>query len=236
MTVALKTFPVFRGVCRTFADSGRPLAEVSDVELFEVIVSAAERVGPEIPFDDDLVPLAGTLEDRLGNGWFAEPTPTADQAYFAVTEGISQVALTRPPLGSTAVIDDKPRGAWWTSSRLPDGTSCWSRGESLIGTPETRARGEFVPRTEHWSTLDVADAAIYRIESTSDFARLLVDYPLEGSAFPRVDWVTVAADFDAVHLSARGLVYTQSVPIETSQGTSALRGWNCESTAWLRTP
>jgi hypothetical protein len=236
MTTARLAFPVFRGVCGAFRDSGWPLAEVSDVDLFEVIASVAEWVGPETPVDADLEPLAEALEARLRGGWFAEPTPTADQAHFAVAAELPRVALTRPAPASTATIDDKPRGAWWTSSRLPDGSSCWSHSESLVGTPETRASGEHPIRTERWYAPDFSRTRLYRIESAPDFARLLAEYPLADSVFPRVDWLAVAEDFDAVHLCARGLVYTQGVPIETNRGTSALRGWNCESTAWLREP
>jgi hypothetical protein len=92
---------------------------------------------------------------------------------------------------------------------LPDGTSCWSRSEILVGTPETRAAGQFPARREHWTTVDVTAARIHRIEDPADFSVLL---------------------------AARGLVYTQDVPIATSRGTSALCGWNCESTAWLTEP
>jgi hypothetical protein len=180
--------------------------------------------------------VAEELKGRLSGGWFAEPTPTPAQAHFAVEPGHPRVALAHPPPDSTRVVDDKPRGAWWTSSMLPDGTSCWSRSESLVGTPETRAAGEHPARREHWTTVDLTAARIHRIERAADYAALLAEYPLEASAFPRVDWIAVAGDFDAVHLTARGLVYTQDVPIDTLRGPSALRGWNCESTAWLTEP
>jgi hypothetical protein len=236
MTEASLERPLFRDVCRSLVRVGLPLAELSDVELFEVIAAAAERVGPETGPDVDPRPVAAELEARLSAGWFAEPTPTSAQAHFGAVGEHSRVALALPDHRGTRVIDDKPNGAWWTSSMLPDGTSCWSRAESLVGTPETRAAGQFPARQEHWITVDVAAARIHRIERPVDFSVLLEEYPLSGSVFPRVDWIAVAADFDAVHLTARGLVYTQDVPIGTSRGHSALRGWNCESTAWLTEP
>ncbi|MFF4596835.1 hypothetical protein [Amycolatopsis sp. NPDC001319] len=228
--------PLFSAVCRALVRAGLPLVELSDVDLFEVIAATAEWVGPEAGPEVDPRPVAEELENRLSGGWFAESTPSEAQAHFSVAPEPPRVALVRPEPGSTRVFDDKPRGAWWTSSRLPDGTSCWSRSESLVGTPETRAAGEVPPRREHWVTVDLTAARIHRIERAADFAVLLAEYPLGGSGFPRVDWLAVAEDFDAVHLSARGLVYTQDVPIATDRGTSALRGWNCESTAWLTEP
>ncbi|GAA2978607.1 hypothetical protein [Actinokineospora diospyrosa] len=236
MTVALREFPILRGVCRAIADSGGELADLSDVELFEAVVAAAEWVGDPIPVDERLAPLAAAVGERLRAGWFAEVTPGREQARFSAVAEPIDIALTRPPLDSTAVIDDKPRGAWWTSSRLPDGTSAWSRAETVLGTPESRAAGDDATRQERWWTVDTASARIHRIESTSDYLELLERHPLAGSAVPRVDWVAAATEFDAVHLSAAGLVHTQSVPVETSRGTTALRGWNCESTAWLRAP
>ncbi|WP_026422107.1 hypothetical protein [Actinokineospora inagensis] len=236
MTEALRELPVLRGVCRALADSGRPLDDLSDVELYETVVTVAEWVGDPIPVTADLAELVPAVEDRLRSGWFAEHSPTPDQAHFSATTEPVDIRLITPPPTSTTVFDDKPRGAWWTSSRLPDGTSTWSRAETVLGTPETRAAGKDLVRQEHWWTIDVAAAKIYRIESTVDYLDLLERFPLTNSAVPRVDWRTAATEFDAVHLSARGLVHTQSALVKTSRGTTALRGWNSESTAWLRSP
>jgi hypothetical protein len=83
--------------------------------------------------------------------------------------------------------------------------------------------------------IDTGSSAIYRISSPTDFSRLLASYPRKGG-HAGVDWIAVAKDFDGVHLTARGLVMTQGVKVPAERGEAALEGWDCESTAWLRTP
>ncbi|HWE91956.1 MAG TPA: hypothetical protein VG317_21010 [Pseudonocardiaceae bacterium] len=78
-----------------------------------MIAAVAERVRPAVPADAELVPLAETLEARLAGGSFAEPTPTADQAHFAVAEAHPRVELTARrsaarPLSTTSRVADFP--------------------------------------------------------------------------------------------------------------------------------
>jgi hypothetical protein len=48
------------------------------------------------------------------------------------------------------------------------------------------------------------------------------------------DWVAVAADWDAVHLSWPGLVSTEGTVVDLDDGdVTMLRGWGSERTAWL---
>jgi hypothetical protein len=59
--------------------------------------------------------------------------------------------------------------------------------------------------------------------------------------FPRIvrdrvdlDWSRVAEAYDAIHLSALGLIRTQDVG--TGQEVRPLHSWDAESTVWLRPP
>jgi hypothetical protein len=48
------------------------------------------------------------------------------------------------------------------------------------------------------------------------------------------DWVAVAADWDAVHLSWMGFVSTEGTVVDLDDGdVTMLRGWGTERTAWL---
>jgi hypothetical protein len=51
-----------------------------------------------------------------------------------------------------------------------------------------------------------------------------------------VRWDAVARHFNAVHLTARGLVTAHDVAVTTPHGEAKLFGWDSESTAWLRAP
>jgi hypothetical protein len=229
---ALRTAPVFRDLSRKFARWGWPPEEDSDSDLFEKIVTIAQWNVPSAEFDTDgekaVLPYARRLLARLDSGWFAIPSPTPKQAWFSYSPVFPEVQLSEGDSG-------KPLGALWTSSYLPDGTSTWSHCEDVLGTPESRAKGEDPPRTEYTVDIDTGGSAIYRISSPADFSRLLASYPRKGG-HARVDWIAVAKEFDGVHLTARGLVMTQGAKVPTERGEAALERWDCESTAWLRTP
>ncbi|MEV7416000.1 hypothetical protein [Streptomyces sp. NPDC089919] len=90
-----------------------------------------------------------------------------------------------------------------------------------------------------WRDLDAdrAELDVSTIRGAADYARLCDRYGApDGADGVRVAWDRVAADHHAVHLTLGGLLLTQGRPVETRHGTAVLRGWDCESTAWLRLP
>lgn len=48
------------------------------------------------------------------------------------------------------------------------------------------------------------------------------------------EWSAVAKHWDAVHLSVGGWLTAEDVTYESAGQTTELRGWNLESTVWLR--
>lgn len=127
-------------------------------------------------------------------------------------------------------LGGKPVGALWTSSMLPDGVSAWQRSEGSEFPGQGRR-----PKLLHVGPDDLD--RVYAIRDVGDYARLVANYPRRVSGDEvAVDWVRVARDFVAVHLTAAGLARAQNHQVETDAGYTMLRGWDAESTAWLSVP
>ena len=48
------------------------------------------------------------------------------------------------------------------------------------------------------------------------------------------DWSALSRDWDGVHLSIGGWLTAEDVPYQSEGQTTELRGWDMESTVWLR--
>ncbi|GAA0926839.1 hypothetical protein [Pseudonocardia zijingensis] len=223
--------PVLIELVRQLGDSVHELDLIDDVELYEEIVFAVghqhstpdfhERAAPHL---DDAEAL---VRERLGKGWFAERSVPAPQAWYSATGRIGKLVLREET--NDLPIGEKPAGALWTSSFLPDGRSAWAFGEASA-YPEL-SRSLF---TLHF---DVQDVRRFQIATPEDYRELVMRYPrpmANGRAL--VDWLAAAADLDAVRLTAAGLVFAQGVRMQTTHGMAQLRGWDAESTAWLNRP
>ncbi len=130
----------------------------------------------------------------------------------------------------------KPLHAMWTSTLFGGNSSMW------LDHPEGTDEPFF------WMLAATPQARVAEIHSPAnwwDFASRYRD-PSPGyvynpqaqrtAAFERLDpdWSRVAADWDAVHLSIGGYLTAEDVPFERDGVTTELRGWNLESTVWLR--
>jgi len=119
----------------------------------------------------------------------------------------------------------KPMGGLWTSTFTPDREYCsdwiewccsempeWVSGECYLIKPSN-------------------DVKVYEINSKEDFENLYMKYPRNikiGDYIHRgIDWEKVCKDYDAVHLTERGL---------SEIGTSlyGFELWDVESTFWCR--
>lgn len=170
----------------------------------------------------ELDPTAAAVMRRLSTGPLAATSPRSPQARFARHATPAAVTLVDRP-----TPDDKPAGALWTSSFLPDGTSMWQWGEwAEFG----RDRPLFA------LTFDPAGVRLCTIGSAADYERLVNRYPRSIDNHTQVDWIRAAEHFDAVHLTVSGLLTAQHVPVAAPHGTAMLTGWDAESTAWLRLP
>ncbi|HEV3102901.1 MAG TPA: hypothetical protein VG426_11275 [Candidatus Dormibacteraeota bacterium] len=123
----------------------------------------------------------------------------------------------------------KPRQAIWTSSPVRGGLPAgWI--EWLVSGEDQRPGPYSV-----WRMLVGKEARIFEIHSPGDWHRLATTYAGVSSGREKnPDWMLVSRDWDAVHLSVGGLLTAQAVAVESEAGTTTLRGWDVESTVWLR--
>lgn len=120
-------------------------------------------------------------------------------------------------LDHTARASRKPHGGLWTSTWTGDGSD-WTRWCEDDG---------FRVPSEEWSGLlltPCADARIYTIDDIDDLRALVRQYPAGDVA----DYVAVAREFDAIHLTDAGQWATR-MTLDLD-----LYGWDCESTVWFR--
>jgi hypothetical protein len=223
--------PVLIELVRLLGDSVYHLGSVDDGDLYEEIVFAVghqhstpdfhERPAPDLDAAEELV------RGRLAMGWFAERSVPTPQAWNSATGRISDIALSE--VTNHLPIGEKPAGAIWTSSFLPDGRSAWAIGEA--GAYPDADRMLFALHFDQPAVRSVV------IATPEHYRQLVMRYPRsmsDGRAL--VDWLAAATDIDAVRLTAAGLVFAQNVRMSTPHGVAQLRGWDAESTAWLTRP
>ena len=151
-------------------------------------------------------------------------------------------------------IEDPDRhigGEWW-SIPFANGTTETTRARDGIG-----ALGVFLEEDSSSNEARVQPVRIYgapriyEITGPQDWANLVDTYPLPVPASRRSvwydttgeyrdwfipDWVSVAADYDAVHLTMMAYLTTPGVaiPLSANAGATVLAGWNPDATFWLR--
>jgi hypothetical protein len=223
--------PVLIELVRLLDESMGDLGSVDDVDLYEWIVFAVAHQYSSSNFHERLAPdlddAEALLRDRLSQGWFGQRPVPAPQAWFNAEGLIGDVVLRT--VTNDLVIGEKPPGALWTSSFLPDGRSAWAIGESSAYPNSSRRLFAM--------DFDQAATRAFEVSTPEDYQRLVTRYPRpmpDGRAL--VDWIAAGTDLDAVRLTAAGLVFAHNVRVPTPYGVAQLRGWDAESTAWLNRP
>jgi len=151
-------------------------------------------------------------------------------------------------------IEDPDRhigGEWW-SIPFANGTTETTRARDGIG-----ALGVFLEEDSSSNEARVQPVRIYgapriyEITGPQDWANLVDTYPLPVPASRRSvwydttgeyrdwfipDWVSVSADYDAVHLTMMAYLTTPGVaiPLSANAGATVLAGWDPDATFWLR--
>ncbi|GLZ40016.1 hypothetical protein [Actinokineospora sp. NBRC 105648] len=221
--------PVLIELClllRDFLADTDQVDHLADVDLYRHVTFAASlrhsgreftaRPAPEI---ED---MAAAVLRRVSTGPLGDAALRSPQSRFADDAAPRAISL----VDGTAA-DDKPGGALWTSSFLPDGTSTWQWGEWA----------EFGHDRQLFTvTFDPAAVRVFTIGSPADYERLVNHYPRSVNGSTRVHWAQAAEDIDAVHLTVSGLLTAQYVPVVAPCGAAVLTGWDAESTAWLHLP
>jgi hypothetical protein len=201
------------------------IASMSEASLYRHVVAAALCISEPVaaaPLDANearrLARVAEAVDAASGSRWWSAPWWSRPQIWLSGEHEPPRPEPSLPPARG------KPPAVLWTSSAV-DGLPCafWPVVESgvLAG-----------PRTWWAWRLEFDEAPmVLEIDSVEDWRRLCDQYPgAEGGPA----WRDVSKDFDAVHLTTRGLLRNQGRTVETSHGPAVLLGWDAESTGWFR--
>jgi hypothetical protein len=99
-----------------------------------------------------------------------------------------------------------------------------------------------------WPVSVSLDARVFEVTSLDSWAELVGRYPLDVPDSRRHDWwrvtglnehwllpdyVAVAADYDAIHLTAAAYLSAAGRPVRAGDGFTMLAGWDPDQTYWL---
>jgi hypothetical protein len=122
----------------------------------------------------------------------------------------------------------KPRQALWTCTLADSLVTDWIE---WMRFGEDHRRGPY----KCWRLVVDPGARVFEIRAAEDWLRLVGAYGIQrsdGQIMP--DWRLVARDWEAVHLSLGGLLSAERVVMPIGASSTALEGWNMESTVWFR--
>ena len=204
----------------------------SEIDLYwDIIFGAAHQHSVENfteRSDPKLDRTADLIDQRLSSGWLAGPKLESPQSVFNNRTELRPVRISNP--SGYLLAADKPVGALWTSSFLPDGESAWERLERSEFSQLNRSPIQFKFDLE-------VDEKVRTIRSVADYVELVESYPRKVSTDRvAVDWEGLSRGYTAVTLAASGLARAQNFRIYTEIGLAELTGWDAESTAWLHLP
>ncbi|ORI26643.1 hypothetical protein [Rhodococcus sp. 1168] len=147
--------------------------------------------------------------------------------------------------------DSRVGGEWW-SIPSPSSALSTTRAREGLGALELMLEEDSSGGGEArvWPVHVVGEPRMYEISNPTDWARLVDSYPLAVPESKRSDWfettgeyrqwvipdwVAVAGDYDAVHLSIHGYLTTPglAIPLSDSDGATVLGGWDPDATWWL---
>ncbi|QUR68282.1 hypothetical protein [Mycobacterium spongiae] len=148
--------------------------------------------------------------------------------------------LREPVIVNRNPLSALPGGAFWTSTPISDGKDSWTVcGENL-------SRED--PRWEVY--FDIDSVRVARVDSARDWIELIESHPIIAGSCKYPDWPAIAESWDAVHLSAAGLLLAHPTISTTRFVASDVCGeahsqagpyasvadWSAVSTAWLHRP
>ncbi|GLY51466.1 hypothetical protein Lesp01_51220 [Lentzea sp. NBRC 102530] len=221
--------PAMFELAKSFVDRTEGIEKFDDVQFYDEIVFAVRSKYSTDRFvtrrAPELLSVVHRIESRLDRGWFHKIGLTSPQARYASKPEATTGSIQD---GVPDTVMQKPQGALWTSSFLPDGRSAWAEQE--VASSHSARRLYRVVFAE-------SDVRAYTLDSLSDFTQLLDLYPsVDDVGRVAVAWSKMASDFDAVHMTARGLLAIEGVEVQARNGVGRLVGWDAESTAWFRFP
>lgn len=223
-------------VCEGFA-SARPLTDLSEAALYELVVGAAVEISAEKwsaapgrfwPWEER---APADAVDRLAR---AVPASAAARWWSGGVFDRAQVWLGpehADPVGrqSHVACAGKAPTQIWTSSALAGHASAWwpVMKDGADGPPPDGPNSI-------WRLTPLPRARVFEIRTPADYRWFCETLPgpvVDGRLGP--DWEAAAEHFDGIHLTVEGLIRVQGLEIDTSRGPAMLEAWDAESTAWL---
>jgi hypothetical protein len=159
-------------------------------------------------------PMDMYRQQWITSGWNIDPP--SEQCFIA------------PQTDAPAAI--KPvRIGLWTSTAAVGECSMWR----AYLQPGSDIRGRLVPWHMWFLAID-ENVKIVEITNALEWCRFVCAYPRihEGCLYP--DWVKVAQEFDAVHMTLSAIAAAQRFSFSTPHGVIPPESWDVESTFWLK--
>ena len=178
-----------------------------------------------------LADQATALASRMSSWW--NPLDRGAQVWIGKDVSVPAADRISIDLERFGLETTKPKRAMWTSTRSGGNISQWlSHGE--------RQGAAFA-----WGLRVSSEARVAEIHGPEDWRSFAVAYRDATPGYvpndrtnsaERIDpdWRRVAVDWDGVHLSTGGYLTAEDVPVSRDGMVTELRGWDLESTVWLR--
>jgi hypothetical protein len=140
-----------------------------------------------------------------------------------------ETAFTAPSLVSDHKPDVKPFGlGLYTSTAMSVGCSMW---RAFLGPDSSM----MWPQPWYTWVLKVErDIRVAEIASATKWVEFVCDYASVSDGFVYPDWVMVAQEFDAIHVTLPAIVAAQGFHFSTLRGVIPPAFWDVETTFWLR--
>lgn len=142
-------------------------------------------------------------------------------------------------------------GVWWSSPSGNNPIPTSTRALAGLGSIKLIWEEDSFDQSDAlvWPLALTSPARVYEIDGPDAWSELVARYPLDVSASRRHDWyratgrdggwqvpdyVAVAADWDAIHLTAAGYLSTVLRALPAGDGyATVLAGWDPDQTWWL---
>jgi hypothetical protein len=85
-----------------------------------------------------------------------------------------------------------------------------------------------------WALLIDEDVKVVEITSAAKWVEFVCAYPQQMDGYLCPDWVKVAQEFDAVHMTLSAIAAAQGFNFSTPHGVIPPESWDAESTFWLK--